>query len=92
MKIYVRKSLAGYCEKIADDWYRVTKSSIKFYEEMFGTPYPFDKLDSIFCPDYSMGAMENVGCIRAHERPRHYTSIAEADHIPVNGAGLLSEQ
>ena len=30
---------------------------------MFDQPYPFDKIDSIFCPDYSMGAMENVGCI-----------------------------
>ncbi len=28
---------------------------------MFSTPYPFDKLDQVFCPDYRMGAMENVG-------------------------------
>ena len=63
MNIYVRKSLSNYCEKIADDWFRVTKASIKFYEEMFGTPYPFDKIDSLFTPDYFHGAMENVGCI-----------------------------
>ena len=63
MRVYCRKSLTKYAEKIKDDWFRVTKASTRFYEEMFGTPYPFDKLDSIFCPDYAMGAMENVGCI-----------------------------
>ena len=63
MKVYCRKSLTKYAEKLKDDWFRITKASIRFYEQMFDTPYPFDKLDSIFCPDYAMGAMENVGCI-----------------------------
>lgn len=44
---------------------------------MFDTPYPFDKLDSIFCPDYAMGAMENVGCITYNDdyiqRDEHFT-------------------
>lgn len=63
MKVYCRKSLTKYVEKLKDDWFRITKASIRFYATMFDTPYPFDKLDSIFCPDYAMGAMENVGCI-----------------------------
>ena len=46
-----------------DDWFRVTKASIRYYETMFDHPYPFDKLDSIMCPDFAFGAMENVGCI-----------------------------
>ena len=48
---------------MTDDWFRITKASIRFYEQMFDTPYPFDKIDSVMCPDYAMGAMENVGCI-----------------------------
>ena len=63
MRIYCRKSLTKYMTKMKDDWFRITKASIRYYEQMFDTPYPFDKLDSIMCPDYSMGAMENVGCI-----------------------------
>ena len=63
MSLYCRKSLTKYAEKIKDDWFRITKASIRYYEQMFDTPYPFDKLDQIFCPDYAMGAMENVGCI-----------------------------
>ena len=34
---------------------------------MFDTPYPFDKLDHVLCPDFAMGAMENVGCITYNE-------------------------
>lgn len=63
MRLYCRKSLTKYAEKMKDDWFRVTKASIRYYEKMFDQPYPFDKLDSIMCPDYAMGAMENVGCI-----------------------------
>lgn len=63
MRLFCRKSLSRYAEKMKDDWFRITKASIRYYEQMFDTPYPFDKLDSIMCPDYSMGAMENVGCI-----------------------------
>ena len=41
----------------------MTRCGITYYEEMFDTPYPFDKLDQVFAPDFSHGAMENVGCI-----------------------------
>jgi len=34
---------------------------------MFGFDYPFKKSDTIFCPEYSTGAMENPGCITYHE-------------------------
>lgn len=77
MRVYCRKSLTKYAEKMKDDWFRITQASIKYYEEMFDTPYPFDKLDSVFCPDYAMGAMENVGCITYNDdyiqRDEHFT-------------------
>ena len=38
-------------------------SGINFYEELFSTKYPWGKLDQAFCPDYAMGAMENVGLV-----------------------------
>jgi aminopeptidase N len=63
MRLLCRKSLAEHVEKMKDDWFRITIRAIRFYEIMFNTPYPFDKLDQTFCPDYRMGAMENVGNI-----------------------------
>ena len=77
MRVYCRKSLTKYAEKMKEDVFRITKASIRFYEKIFNTPYPFDKLDSVFCPDYAMGAMENVGCITYNddyiERDEHFT-------------------
>jgi aminopeptidase N len=43
---------------IAEDWFRVSKHGIRYYEDMFSRAYPFGKLDQIFVPDYNMGAME----------------------------------
>ena len=77
MRVYCRKSLTKYAQKMSDDFFRITKASIRYYEKLFNTPYPFDKLDSVFCPDYAMGAMENVGCITYNddyiERDEHFT-------------------
>jgi aminopeptidase N len=62
-RIFCRKSIAKYVEKMLDRWFTVAMRGIEFYEDMFSTPYPFGKLDHIFVADYNMGAMENVGCI-----------------------------
>ena len=32
MSLYCRKSLTKYTEKIKDDWFRITKASIRYYE------------------------------------------------------------
>ena len=81
MRVYCRRSLKNYTAKISEKWFRVTKASIRYYQEMFDQPYPFDKIDSIFCPDYSMGAMENVGCITYNDdyiaRDSHFTKYKQ---------------
>ena len=38
------------------------------YDKIFGYKFPFSKNDIIYCPEYSMGAMENPGCITYTER------------------------
>ncbi len=42
--------------------------SLRFFEEYYGIPYPGDKLDLIAIPDFSHGAMENLGAITFRER------------------------
>ena len=34
-----------------------------FFEELFGTPYPFAKYDQLFVPEFNAGAMENAGAV-----------------------------
>jgi len=36
---------------------------MNFYGELFGTAFPFEKYDHIFCPEFRINAMENVGAI-----------------------------
>lgn len=40
-----------------------TTQCIKFYEELFDIPFPFPKLDSVLCRDFTFEAMENTGMI-----------------------------
>lgn len=59
--IFCRKSL----EQFLDDEYlfNVTKSGFKFFESKFKTPYPFEKYDQLFVPEFNAGAMENAGAV-----------------------------
>ena len=47
----------------AEELFRVISIGIKYYEKFFGTAFPFSKYDHIFCPEFRIGAMENVGAI-----------------------------
>ena len=65
MKLMVRDSLRSFGE--LKEIFRVTMAGVLFYERFFGQPYPFSKYDQIFCPEYNMGAMENVGLVTLNE-------------------------
>ena len=40
---------------------------VGYYDKYFGIKYPYGKLDLIGLPDFSAGAMENMGCITFRE-------------------------
>ena len=37
--------MSKYFSPIKEDYFHVSKCGIEFYETLFSTPYPFDKLD-----------------------------------------------
>ena len=45
----------------------ITQAGMRFYKELFGLAYPFNKYDQVFCPEFNAGAMENVGCVTYNE-------------------------
>ncbi len=61
-----RQSLAGYLE--AEDMLTVTRQGLDYYTGLFRSRFPFEKYDQAFVPEFSAGAMENVGCVTFSER------------------------
>ena len=65
LRIFFRESMKGFGEH--EEMLRITIEGMKWYKEYFGIAYPFSKYDQIFCPEYNMGAMENVGLVTFNE-------------------------
>jgi len=65
MNIYMRESMKNFGN--TDEFFKVTIAGMKWYKDYFGIAYPFRKYDQIFCPEYNMGAMENVGLVTYNE-------------------------
>ncbi len=61
-----RQSLAPYLE--TEDMFAVTGQGLDYYTGLFRSPFPFKKYDQVFVPEFSAGAMENVGCVTLSER------------------------
>ena len=55
-----KKALTGFALEAA-------AQQLAFYNEYYGIPYPFDKLDIVGVPDFAAGAMENTGAITFRE-------------------------
>lgn len=63
MRIY---SLASYSDALARNApfiFQITKLSVQFFQGKFNVKYPFTKYDTVFCHEFSAGAMENPGII-----------------------------
>ena len=58
---YCRQSLVEHLDR--DELVKLTKQGFAFFEEAFDFPYPFEKYDQLYVPEYNMGAMENAGCV-----------------------------
>jgi aminopeptidase N len=58
---YCRQSLVEFLDR--DEVVKLTRQGFAFFEEIFDYPYPFEKYDQLYVPEYNMGAMENAGCV-----------------------------
>lgn len=59
--IYARESLAQYLD--SDYIFDITRKGFDYFENAFGVPYPFEKYDQLFVPEFNAGAMENAGAV-----------------------------
>lgn len=73
-----------------EEIFEFLNKGIEFYEDFFGYPYPFSKYDTIFCPEYNFGAMENPGAVTFNN---HYLFKEEAskERICKRGSTIVHE-
>ena len=58
---YCRQSLVEHLD--TDELLKLTRQGFEFFEEAFDFPYPFEKYDQLYVPEYNAGAMENAGAV-----------------------------
>jgi aminopeptidase N len=81
--LWSRGSLEKYLSY--DLFQKMTSQAFTYFGDLFGREYPFEKLDHVYCPEFNVGAMENVGLISYTERyiflstptPSDLTDLAE---------------
>jgi len=82
--VLCRASMAGHLD--ADEIVTVTRQGLEFYDRAFGHPYPWGKYDSIFVPEYNIGAMENPGLVTFTEGFIHRGAATRADRQCPHGS------
>ncbi|HET8661821.1 MAG TPA: aminopeptidase N [Micromonosporaceae bacterium] len=60
--LLVRRSLAGFLDRDAEELFTTTAAGLAFFGEQFDLPFPQRTYDQVFVPDMG-GAMENWGCV-----------------------------
>ncbi|MDR0990593.1 MAG: aminopeptidase N [Propionibacteriaceae bacterium] len=65
LSILVRPTMAEFLDSA--ELFDITRRGFEFYEQAFGLPFPYEKYDQAFVPEYNAGAMENIGLVTLTE-------------------------
>ena len=74
--VFCRGSLAQFMD--ADYIFEKTKAGFEFFEKLFDYPYPFEKYDQLWVPDFNAGAMENAGAVTFTENYVFRSAVTDA--------------
>ena len=74
--VYCRGSLAEFMD--AHYVFEKTKAGFEFFEKLFDFPYPFEKYDQLWVPDFNAGAMENAGAVTFTENYVFRSAVSDA--------------
>ena len=91
MACLCRSSLIKYANPQSKNVFQFITDTIKRYEDLFQYDYPFKKCDTIWCPEYSTGAMENPGAISYHEMYLFKEDEPDTDKITRRGQTITHE-
>ncbi|THG35041.1 aminopeptidase N [Glaciibacter flavus] len=74
--LFTRASFAEHAEP--EVMFATVDAGIRFYEAAYGVPFPYEKYDQIFVPEYNWGAMENIGAVTFNESYLFRSRVSEA--------------
>ncbi|MCZ7414242.1 MULTISPECIES: aminopeptidase N [unclassified Streptomyces] len=74
--LYCRPSLAEYLD--AEAIFEVTRQGFDWFQEKFDFPYPFEKYDQLFVPEFNAGAMENAGAVTIRDQYVFRSKVTDA--------------
>ena len=74
--VFCRSSLAPFMD--ADYIFEKTKAGFEYFEALFDFPYPFEKYDQLWVPDFNAGAMENAGAVTFTETYVFRSAVTDA--------------
>jgi aminopeptidase N len=74
--VFCRKSLAEFMD--SDYIFEKTKQGFEYFESLFDYPYPFEKYDQLWVPDFNAGAMENAGAVTFTETYVFRSAVTDA--------------
>ncbi|WES65275.1 aminopeptidase N [Microbacter sp. GSS18] len=74
--VYGRKSLWQFLD--ADYIFDKTREGFAYFESKFDVPYPFEKYDQLFVPEFNAGAMENAGAVTFTETYVFRSKVTDA--------------
>ncbi|MFY1676897.1 MULTISPECIES: aminopeptidase N [unclassified Streptomyces] len=74
--IYCRPSLAEHLD--SDAIFEVTRQGFDWFQEKFHYPYPFEKYDQLFVPEFNAGAMENAGAVTIRDQYIFRSKVTDA--------------
>ena len=82
--LYCRQSLRPYLERDAEELFRLTEQGLAFFGEQFAQPFPQERYDQVFVPDF--GRRDGELGLRHLDRQR---AVARA-HRPTPGASCVA--
>lgn len=65
--LHCRASLASALEADLDEVFEITRQCLDEYQRLFGVPYPFEKFDQVFVPEFSVLSLDHPGCVLLRE-------------------------
>ncbi len=65
--LHCRASLADGLRGDVDEVFEITGQCLDEYHRLFGVPYPFDKFDQVFVPEFSVLSLDHPGCVLLRE-------------------------